>query len=503
MAITLFNTQSGKKETLKPLQAGKIKMYCCGVTPYGNTHIGHSRTFFSYDLLYRTLVDNHLEVDWARNVTDVDDKIIKKANEEGLSCAEIVDRYVGEQDEMLSHFQLFRPQHEPKVTEHIPQITHLIQKLVDKGLAYANNTGVYYRVRKFTEYGKLSKNKIDDLRQGVRIEVDENKEDALDFALWKLAKPGEIKWPSPWGEGRPGWHVECSAMIHSLYGDSIDIHMGGRDLIFPHHEAEIAQSEGATGKPFSSLWLHAGMVTLYGEKMSKSTNHYVAIADFLSKYPTEVLRLTFLSVSYSQPLDFTMELADQNLKKLAKLYRFVALVDGYAGPKEILGTSPSASTHTTDSTQEFEVMVFGGLDTLVDRMRSSLSDDLNSTAALAVFFEFVKDVNTGLTALEKKGKILNSADRDLLATHWANVKKWFGGALGLLGQNPLHFFESLAKYKLTSELSAAQVEEKLIDRKKARDSKDWAAADRVRDELLTQGIQIQDTPHGTKWTVQL
>lgn len=497
MAISLFNTLSGKKETLKPLQAGKIKMYCCGVTPYGNTHIGHSRTFFSYDLLYRTLADNQLDIDWARNVTDVDDKIIKKANDEGVSCAEIVDRYVSEQDEMLGHFQLFRPQHEPKVTEHIPQINELIQKLIDNGLAYANNTGVYYRVRKFTEYGKLSKNKIDDLRQGVRIEVDENKEDPLDFALWKLAKPGEIKWLSPWGEGRPGWHVECSAMIHSLYGDSIDIHMGGRDLIFPHHEAEIAQSEGATGKPFSSLWMHAGMVTLYGEKMSKSTNHYVAIADFLSKYPAEVLRLTFLSVSYSQPLDFTMELADQNLKKLAKLYRFVALVDGYAASQK------SATSIAAGLGNEFEPSVFAGLDTLVERMRASLSDDLNSTAGLAVFFEFVKDVNTGLSALEKKGKTLNAADQALLTGHWENVKKWFGTALGLLGQNPATFFVSLSKYKLTSELSATQVEQKLADRKAVRDSKDWAAADRIRDELLAQGIQIQDTPNGTKWTVQL
>ncbi|MBX9839367.1 MAG: cysteine--tRNA ligase, partial [Silvanigrellaceae bacterium] len=317
MKIHFFNTLTGKKEKFNTLNEGKVKMYCCGVTPYGNTHIGHSRTFFSYDLLYRTLVDNEMNVEWARNITDVDDKIIHKANQEGVSCADIVSRYVSEQDEMLELFNLQRPQHEPKVTENIPQIISLIEKLIHKELAYVTNSGVYYRVRKFVEYGKLSKNKIDDLKKGARIEIDEAKEDALDFALWKFAKEGEIYWASPWGNGRPGWHVECSAMIHSLFGDSIDIHMGGRDLIFPHHEAEIAQSEGATGKPFSSTWLHAGMVTLYGEKMSKSTNHFVAIKDFLSKYPSEVLRLVFLSVSYGQPLDFTFEMTTENLKKLA------------------------------------------------------------------------------------------------------------------------------------------------------------------------------------------
>jgi cysteinyl-tRNA synthetase len=489
MALHLHNTLTGRKEPFRP-QGPKIKMYCCGVTPYSNTHIGHSRTFFSYDLLYRTLVDNNYDVQWARNITDVDDKIIKKANDEGVSCEEIVNRFVGEQDEMLKHFHLHRPQHEPKVTESIPEIIGLIQKLIDKELAYVSESGVYYRVRRFSGYGKLSKNKIDDLQKGVRIEVDETKEDALDFALWKFAKPAEIKWQSPWGEGRPGWHVECSAMIHSLFGDSIDIHMGGRDLIFPHHEAEIAQSEGATGKPLASVWLHAGMVTLYGEKMSKSTNHFVSISDFLSKYPQEVLRLTFLSTSYAQPLDFTMELADENFKKLAKIYRFVELLDRYT----------IESRSATDSSA---LECLTPLDALIQKMRDALADDLNSAAAMGIFFEAVRAINATLAVVEKSGKGLHPNDQNRLDTQWPVIKSWLTQTLGLIQTTPAEFFEGLTKYRLSGQLSPKDIEKKLEERHTARAAKDWKAADIIRDELLSQGVVIQDTPRGTRWTLQI
>ncbi|WP_338636192.1 cysteine--tRNA ligase [Spirobacillus cienkowskii] len=487
MSLAFFNTISGKKEKFIPLQHGKVKMYCCGVTPYGNTHIGHSRTFFSYDLLFRTLEDNELKVEWARNITDVDDKIIQKANKENLSCSEIVSRYVSEQDEMLALFNLQRPEFEPKVTENISQIIELIKKLIQKEYAYVTNSGVYYRVRKFTQYGKLSKNKIDDLKKGARIEIDEAKEDALDFALWKFAKPNEIFWPSPWGDGRPGWHIECSAMIHSIFGDNIDIHMGGRDLIFPHHEAEIAQSEAATGKPLATSWLHAGMVTLYGEKMSKSTNHFVAIKEFLAKYPSEVLRLVFLSVSYTHPLDFTFEMATENLKKLAKIYRFVSLMDSYA--------------NKVNNSDFYHEEIFSDLDNLIPKMRESLADDLNSAAALAVFFDFIKSVNVKLVAFEKSGKDLTLKDQEKLRSTWFEFKNWIKKAMGLLMEEPNDFFVNLSNYKLTSEISAAEIEQKLKERKLARANKDWARSDAIRDELLAQGIQIQDSPTGTKWTI--
>lgn len=491
MKIHFFNTLTGKKDLFNPLTTGKVKMYCCGVTPYGNTHIGHSRTFFSYDLLYRTLIDQGYEVEWARNITDVDDKIINKANIEGVSCAEIVARYVSEQDEMLELFNLIRPQHEPKVTESIPEIIALIQTLIDKEFAYVSNSGVYYRVRKFSEYGKLSKNKIDDLKTGARIEIDESKEDALDFALWKFAKSNEIYWASPWGNGRPGWHVECSAMIHSKFGDSIDIHIGGRDLIFPHHEAEIAQSEGATGKPLATNWLHAGMVTLYGEKMSKSTNHYVAIKDFLGKYPAEVLRLVFLSVSYGQPLDFTFEMTTENLKKLGKIYRFVSLLDDY-------------SNQSIDSLSNFySENIFTELSQLSFKMKGCLADDLNSSAALAVFFDFIRSINTKISLLEKSGKTITKSDSELLKLEWPQFKNWMKNVMGLLTQEPQQFFDSLKKFSLASEISINEINSKIEERKLARTNKDWAKSDAIREELLAQGIQVQDTPSGMKWTIIL
>ncbi|WP_186646218.1 cysteine--tRNA ligase [Fluviispira vulneris] len=490
MAIQFFNTLSGKKEPFKSLQNGKVTMYCCGVTPYGNTHIGHSRTFFSYDLLYRTLKDQGNEVDWARNITDVDDKIINKANSENISCSQLVSRYVSEQNEMLELFNLLRPMHEPKVTETIPQIITLIEKLIEKQFAYVSQSGVYYRVRKFEEYGKLSKNKINDLKAGARIEVDETKEDALDFALWKFAKAGEVFWSSPWGDGRPGWHVECSAMIHSLFGDSIDIHMGGRDLIFPHHEAEIAQSEAASGKPLASTWLHAGMVTLYGEKMSKSTNHLVAIKDFLAKYPSEVLRLVFLSVSYSQTLDFTFELATENLKKLAKIYRFVSLVNSYAEQSNLISAQ-----------KEFDGLIFADLSNLTTKMKEFLADDLNSNGAMATFFDFIKNVNIQLGKLEKSGQKLREEDILLLKTKWPEFKNWLKTTLGILIDEPKVFFENLRNYNLGTEISVEDIELKIQERTKARADKDWAKSDAIRDELLAQGVQIQDAPAGTKWTV--
>jgi cysteinyl-tRNA synthetase len=489
MKIFLYNTMSGTKEEFAPQQQGRVKMYCCGVTPYDHVHIGHARTFASYDLLYRTLRDHQFEIDWARNITDIDDKIISKSNQEGVHFLDLVKRYVDEQDNMLNVLCVHDPKHKPRATEHIPQIIDIISRLIQKELAYANGSGVYYRVKKFAEYGKLSKNKVEELRKGARIEIDENKEDPLDFALWKIAKPGEPSWPSPWGEGRPGWHIECSAMIHSLFGETIDIHMGGRDLRFPHHEAEIAQSEGLTGKTFAKYWMHTGMMTLDGQKMSKSTANYVSLADFLSKYPSEVLRLIFLSASYSQPLDFTLDVADQNLKKLARIYRFIALVEKYS--------------HERAATKEYPQSIFSDLEKLGDSMREQIADDLNTSAALAKFFDFIRSVNNQLAAMEKSGSGLNAADQATLKKHWKPFKTWLQSALALITQSPEEFFESLKQFKIASELSTEQIETRLQERQDARLAKDWAKADIIRNDLLAQGIQIQDTPKGTRWTVQI
>lgn len=482
-----------KKREFVPLQAGCVKMYCCGITPYSNTHIGHTRTFFSYDLLYRTLKDAGFAVDWARNITDVDDKIINKAREEGVSVQELVSRYVDEQSSVLLQFNLNRPK-EPRVTESIPQILEMIQSLVEKGVAYQSDSGVYFRVKMFPDYGKLSKNKVEELRRGARIEVDESKEDPVDFALWKLSKPGEpeeVTWESPWGKGRPGWHIECSAMNLKEFGARIDIHMGGRDLIFPHHECEIAQSEAATGQTFSNYWLHCGMVTLYGEKMSKSTNHFVSIADFLKKYPPEVLRLVFLSVSYSQPLDYTDELAQENFKKLGKLYRTSSLIDHYIQSDDGKGKEESPETW------------FDDVHELLPRMRSQLQDDLNSASALASFFEFARRANQAFATVQKKNLCLSSADREALQEHWPAVRSWMGESLGLFTQTSDEFFAECTKRAVQGALNEEQIGKLVEQRSAARADKNWQRADQIRDELQSHGIQVQDTAEGPKWTVEI
>ncbi len=490
--MKFFNTLTQQKETFTPFNSEKIKMYCCGITPYSNIHLGHMRTFFSYDLLHRVLTDAGYKIEWARNITDVDDKIILKAQQQNKICDEITSEFISEQTELLKKFDLQPPMFEPKVTENIPQIIEMIATLVEKEFAYASASGVYFRVRKFSQYGKLSKNKIDDLKKGARIEVDETKEDPLDFALWKIAKPNEISWDSPWGKGRPGWHIECSAMIKALFGDSIDIHMGGRDLIFPHHEAEIAQSEACTGCSLANYWLHCGMMTLYNEKMSKSTNHFVTVESFLSKYPAEVLRLIFLSVSYSQPLDFTFELAAENLKKLSKLYRFVALIDQYMHVEE----------YKNQATKVFESEIFSDLLTLKDTMREHVRNDLNSAGALAAFFEFIKNINNSILQLEKSGSVLNKNDHTYLTTYWNDVKHWISLNLAILAQQPSNFFKELRAFGCEQEISEEEILEKINLRSQYRLEKKWKDSDEIRDALLKYGVHIMDTPRGTKWYLQ-
>lgn len=487
--MQFFNTLSQQKEIFQPLEPNKVKMYCCGITPYSNIHLGHMRTFFSYDLLYRTLKDHGYDVEWARNITDIDDKIIIKAHEAQTTCDNITERYIAEQNTFLKIFDLHPPMFEPRVTENISQIIQMIEKLIEKEFAYVSASGVYFRVRKFSDYGKLSKNKIDDLKKGARIEIDETKEDPLDFALWKFGKSGEVFWKSPWGKGRPGWHIECSAMIHTLFGDSIDIHMGGRDLIFPHHEAEIAQSEACTGCVLARYWLHCGMVTLYHQKMSKSTNHFITIEQFLSKYPAEVLRLLFLSSSYSQPLDFTFELASENLKKLSRIYRFIAIVDHYH----------ALDSDEPHSEKKHDISIFSDLPHLKKRMQELLAQDLNSAAALAVLFEFISSVNTQILKLEKNGFDLLVNDKIILKEYWSDFKSWINKALALFSQEPTAFFEQLNKFACEHQLSESEIKQKIEQRKLLREQKDWKASDEIRHELSEHGVQIMDTPRGTKW----
>lgn len=492
--VKLFDTVSKKKQSLNSKIQKKIKMYCCGVTPYSNVHIGHARTFFTYDILYRTLRDADFEVSWARNITDVDDKIIKRAKDEGKSCDEIVKKYTDELDSLLDDFDLLKPEFEPKATKHIPKIITLISTLIEKDYAYKTKNGVYFRVRKFPNYGKLSGNTLNDLKSGVRIEDDPLKEDPLDFALWKSAKKDEIAWDSPFGAGRPGWHIECSSMIDSLFESQVDIHMGGRDLIFPHHEAEIAQSEAYSGKDFCKVWMHTGMVKYYGEKMSKSKNNFISLIDYEKKYPCEALRLFFLSSSYRQPLDFTYEAIKENIKKLLRIYRFIEIVE------ELLSESKSHKRLHNDNIDD---LIFLDLPTLLDKMRNCLFDDLNSQEALALWFDFIKKVNPKLIALRKLNKGYLDKDMISLETYWFKIKAWFQSCLGLFTKESRVFFESLKHYGSIQELSILDIEKTIAARDKARTEKNWQLADSLRDELMKSGVILQDTPKGTKWAYAL
>ncbi|MCJ7493900.1 MAG: cysteine--tRNA ligase, partial [Deltaproteobacteria bacterium] len=307
MPLKIYNTLTKKKEEFLPLQKGKVSMYVCGVTVYDRCHIGHARAAVVFDVLFRFLRYRGYEVTYVRNYTDVDDKIIKRANQEGVSCQEIAKRYIQEYEEDMEALGMERPTHEPRATENISQIIDLVKKLVEKGFAYTVDGDVYFSVEKFSSYGKLSGRDLEEMRAGARVEVDERKNNPLDFALWKSSKPGEPEWDSPWGRGRPGWHIECSAMSQRYLGESFDIHGGGQDLIFPHHENEIAQSEAATGKPFVRFWVHNGFVNINHEKMSKSLGNILAIRDLLQDHHPEVLRLFLLSNHYRSPVDFSLQ----------------------------------------------------------------------------------------------------------------------------------------------------------------------------------------------------
>ncbi|MCF6187995.1 MAG: cysteine--tRNA ligase, partial [Desulfobulbaceae bacterium] len=326
MSIKIYNTLSRKKELLQPLEENHVKLYVCGITSYDYCHIGHARSALVFDMAVRYLRYRGYKVTFVRNFTDIDDKIIARAAEQGVESGALAQRFIDEFYTDMDALGVLRPDLEPRATEHIPEMIDLVQELIEKGLAYPSGGDVYYRVGRFGDYGQLSGRSLDDMQAGARVEVNAQKEHPMDFALWKLAKPGEPKWESPWGEGRPGWHIECSAMSRKYLGETFDIHGGGKDLIFPHHENEIAQSSGATGKPFAKLWMHHGFVTIKDEKMSKSLGNFLTIRDVLREYPAEVLRLFIFSTQYRNPLDFTEAALQDAQSGLDRIYECLATI---------------------------------------------------------------------------------------------------------------------------------------------------------------------------------
>jgi len=483
MTLRVYNTLSGTKEEFKPLVPGKVSMYVCGVTVYDHCHIGHARANVVFDMIYRYLRHAGYDVTYVRNYTDVDDKIINRANQEGVPYNVISERFIAEFDRDMAALGLDLPSHQPKATEHITEMIDVISRLVDKGYAYAADGDVYFCVEKFDPYLKLSKRNLDEMQAGARIEVGEKKRHPMDFALWKGSKPGEPFWESPWGEGRPGWHIECSAMSMKYLGETFDIHGGGKDLVFPHHENEIAQSEAANGKPFANYWIHNGFVNINSEKMSKSLGNFFTIKEVLEKYDAEVLRFFLLSAHYRSPIDFS----DQNLREAeAGLERIYAA---------LAGIDEAAAKGAENAEGEADEELAGKTATIADRFREAMDDDFNTAQALGFVFDLVRSANRVLA--EGKG-----GNRGLLADAGSRIRE-VGLVLGLFTSEPNAFAERLKNRKAAElPIAAEEIERLIAERLAARAARDFRRADEIRDNLAAQGIMLLDSPQGTTWKVK-
>jgi len=460
MSLRIYNTLSRDVEDFSPLIPGQVRMYVCGMTVYDLCHLGHARAMVAFDVVQRWLRVSGLQVTYVRNVTDIDDKIIRRALENGETLRALTDRMVDALHQDADALGIERPTHEPRATDYVPQMLKLIGTLEKKGLAYQTDTetgpgDVNYRVRMFAGYGKLSGKSLDELRAGERVEVEGGKDDPLDFVLWKSAKPGEpddAKWDSDYGRGRPGWHIECSAMACALLGQSFDIHGGGADLQFPHHENEIAQSEGAFGKPLASIWMHNGFVTRDNEKMSKSLGNFFTIREILARYDAETVRFFILRAHYRSPLNHSDAHLDDARNSLKRLYTALNLV------------TPAA-------------LAIDWADPFAARFKAAMDDDFGTPEAIAVLFELAGEVNRTRSA------------------ELAGLLKALGGCLGMLQGEPASYLQAGAA------LNDASIQALIAQRADAKKARDFAAADRIRTELLAQGIVLKDSPAGTTWEV--
>ncbi len=455
MALHLYNTLTRRLEAFVPIEPGRVRMYVCGITVYDLCHLGHARMMLAFDVVYRWLRASGYEVRYVRNITDIDDKIIKRALERGVPIRTLTDEMIAAMHRDLGALGVLPPTDEPRATAYVPQMLELIGRLEDKGLAYRAAGGdVNFAVRRFPGYGKLSGKSLDELRAGERVAVLGDKEDPLDFVLWKAAKPDEpadAQWPGPYGPGRPGWHIECSAMSCALLGEPFDIHGGGLDLQFPHHENEIAQSEGASGGRFVNVWLHNGFLNIDNEKMSKSLGNFFTIADVLQRFDGETLRLFMLRTHYRSPFNFSDTLLEEARSALRRLYTTLDAVPPGEAPLDWNGPAAAA-------------------------FRAAMDDDFNTPAALAVLFELAAEAN-----------------RDKSAAASTQLKH-LGGVLGLLQQDPRAWLQAGAGLDEEAILRA------IAERAAAKKARDFAAADRIRAELAAQGVQLHDSPQGTTWT---
>lgn len=460
--MKLYNTLTKSKEEFIPLKPGEVTMYSCGPTVYNYFHIGNARPFIVFDVLRRFFEYRGYKVKFVQNFTDIDDKMIRRANEEGKTVFEIADRYITEYFIDARGLGIKDATVAPRATDNMDAIIDMIKTLVDKGYAYEVDGDVYYKTSQFDNYGKLSGHNLEDLEAGARIGIDERKENAMDFALWKSQKPGEPAWDSPWGKGRPGWHIECSAMANRFLGETIDIHSGGQDLIFPHHENEIAQSEACNDKPFAKYWIHNGFININNEKMSKSKGNFFTVRDIVKHFDYEVVRFFMLSAHYRSPINFSDALLEQAHSALNRIY-------------ECRDNLNFLLSNTEKNT--FEEDIYGDIDVYRDKFIEAMEDDLNTADAIGSIFELVREINTRITATSDAGKKTISEALDLLTE--------LTGVLGIM--------------KKEREVNLDDTIEALIEeRQKARAERNFKRADEIRDKLKEMGIELQDTPQGVK-----
>lgn len=463
--MKIFNTMTAKKEEFVPMDKNEVKIYACGPTVYNYIHIGNARPLCVFDVLRRYLEYRGYNVKFVQNFTDIDDKIIKRANEEGTTYDVISKKYIEEFWTDANGLNFKKATVHPKATENIDEIIKLISTLVEKGYAYQAENDVYFRTLKFKEYGKLSHQPIEDLESGARIAIGEIKEDPLDFALWKGAKPGEPYWDSPWGKGRPGWHIECSAMNRKYLGDTIDIHCGGKDLVFPHHENEIAQSECANGCTFANYWMHNGYINVDNVKMSKSLGNFKTVREIANVYGYEVIRYFLISSHYRSPINYSLDIIEQCKSALERLYTCRDSLD-------------FAIKNAAEETKENDAELIAELDKRREQFITAMDDDLNTADGLAAIFELTKDINT---------KILDHDASKAVCEHAAKLYDELCNVLGIL-------------YNRKENTLDSDIEALVEKRQEARKNKDWATADKIRDELKAKGIILKDTPQGVTWT---
>ncbi|WP_195468528.1 cysteine--tRNA ligase [Clostridium sp. D43t1_170807_H7] len=462
--MKIYNSLTRKKEEFVPLKPGKVSMYVCGPTVYNYFHIGNGRTFIVFDTIRRYMEYRGYEVNFVQNFTDIDDKMINKANEENTTVKEIGDKYICEYYKDADGLNIKRATTNPRATEYISEIIDFVSGLIEKGYAYEVNGDVYFRTKKFEGYGQLIGQNLDDLQAGARINVDERKEDPMDFAIWKAQKPGEPAWECPWGLGRPGWHIECSCMAKKLLGDTIDIHAGGMDLAFPHHENEIAQSEALTGKKFANYWMHAAFLNVNNQKMSKSLNNFLTARDALKEYDADVIRFLMLSGHYRIQLNFSNELLESAKASVERLYNAIGNLENLI--------SEVKNEEMTDE----EIKYLESLDTYRQRYIEKMDDDFNTADAISVLFDLIRDINSNIG--------INSS-KELCEKALELIRE-----LGL----PLGILQKTTKADLEAEVEAL-----IAERQQARKDRNFALADKIRDELKARGIELLDTPQGVRW----